>query len=528
MRERVKKCSLVLLLVCCMVLPMTPRVSAETLPLALNNTYVTGTVTDEKNPALYNLTLTSTGYLTLTVQSMVGNLKWNLTGTDNTIVMDDIVTGGSAATPQTGETTKAVQAGTYTLKVWQNSGEEGSFKVKASLETVASNDVEPNDTSATAMPLAGGQQITGFIGGSDMCDYYKVTAPSAGTFSFDVTTLINNLTVGVYDGSENELKNITIYCNSLTEPVKKTIEVPLKAGTNYVKISPMYRHTSGTYTIVFHDLAATGLQLNTTYLEMQPDEIYDLKTSVTPEGALVSGLKWTSSNPKVITMAGDGRVRSFLNPGASVVTVTATDGSNLSASCTVVVKPGKVNGVHDKSQTGNSIKINWMSQTGVDGYCVYQYNTKKKRYVLYKDVKKKTSCEVKKLKAESKYKFKVCAYVKANGKKLFGEKSSAQTFYTAPKKPGATKITSIRRNSRTPLVDYITVKWKKAKGATSYEVYGKQPGSNYRLLGTSKTTSIVLRSGRGFTYSIKVAPVRYKHHVSTVGKKSSPRSYNSR
>lgn len=527
MREVTRKLCMLLVLACCLVSWISVTAYAQETTLALDGNYVSGTVTDEKNPAVYSVVLPSAGYLTMTCQTELSNVKWSLCDQDDYAVFNASITGGSLNAPQTASLKEILSAGTYTLKVWQTTGSEGTFRVKADFVPIASNDTEPNNTMETAMPLAALQQVTGFLGGNDQKDYYKVTAPANGTYALDVTSLLHMLNIKVYDATGKEVKNASVNCYSSTDPAQKTIEISMQAGTYYVLVSPQSKTDAGTYTIRFNGVAATGLQLSQTYLEMEPNDIVKLEATVLPAGAVVSGLKWESSNKSVVMMYDDGRVRSFFDAGVAVITVSTTDGTNLSATCTVVVKPGKAYGITNDSQTMNSIKLGWASDEKADGYRVYKYDTKKKQYVKYKDTKGK-SCKVTKLKAETGYKFKVQAYVNVDGKKIFGEMSSAKTLYTAPKKPGTSKITSIKRNRRTSTLDYITVRWKKVKNASSYEVYGKQPGGSYRLLGTVKGTSMVLQAGRGYTYSVKVVAVRNKHKISTTGKASKPRSYNSR
>lgn len=519
-----KKISVTIALMVCFVCMMSMTVYAAEIPLPLDDTYVEGTVSDEE--LLYNIVLPSDGYLSLTVESTVFSLDWNMYANGQKLYNDDRhIFDGSVEEPKTETMKLALKAGTYTFTV-RKEDKESPIKVKASFEAVASNDAESNDTFATAMTLPGNQLVTGFLGLNDEFDYYKVTVSGAGTFSFDISTFLS-LYVDVFDANQKGIKESTITCYSDTVAAERTTELALKAGTYYIRIGRYSGSGAGTYTIKFNDTVATGIQLNKTYLEIEPNEIYQLEVNMLPAGAVTPELKWSSSNTDLLGVYDDGRVRSYFELGVATITVKTTDGSNLSATCKVVIKPEKVTYVRAKEQTMKSITLTWEEQEGADGYRIYQYDAKKKAYVKIKDTSKRYY-KVSKLKTESKYKFKVQAYVKVDGKKIFGKLSSAKTLYTAPKKLGATKITSIKRTTRTSTMDYITVKWKKVKGATGYYVYGKAPGGSYELLDIVKGTKSYLEAGRGYTYSIKVAPIRTKHNITTIGKMSKPKKYSSK
>ena len=66
------------------------------------------------------------------------------------------------------------------------------------------------------------------------------------------------------------------------------------------------------------------------------DEMY-LNCGFLPQNATETSVNWTSSNPSVATVDGKGTVTGIA-PGESIITVTAADGSALSASCKVTVE----------------------------------------------------------------------------------------------------------------------------------------------------------------------------------------------
>ncbi len=81
---------------------------------------------------------------------------------------------------------------------------------------------------------------------------------------------------------------------------------------------------------------ASELSLNKTETFLAVNDSEQLVATIEPENVTTKTLQWTSSNPTVATVDGTGTGRA-LNRGPAVITATTTDGSELSASCTVVV-----------------------------------------------------------------------------------------------------------------------------------------------------------------------------------------------
>lgn len=84
------------------------------------------------------------------------------------------------------------------------------------------------------------------------------------------------------------------------------------------------------------------------------------------------------------------------------------------------------------AKTKNSITLKWDKVSGADGYNVYLYNSATGKYEKYKTVTS-ASCTVKGLKKNTKYRFRVSALDKVNGKYAEGEKSDAVSVTTKKK-----------------------------------------------------------------------------------------------
>lgn len=81
--------------------------------------------------------------------------------------------------------------------------------------------------------------------------------------------------------------------------------------------------------------AATNIRMNISQATIQSGGQYQLSAIITPSDASKS-LRWTSSNPNVATVNNNGLVTGK-SSGTSTITCITTDGSNLSAFCTITV-----------------------------------------------------------------------------------------------------------------------------------------------------------------------------------------------
>ena len=170
------------------------------------------------------------------------------------------------------------------------------------------------------------------------------------------------------------------------------------------------------------------------------------------------------------------------------------------------------------------IKVTWDEVEGADGYVLYQFNKKTKKYKAIKTTTK-TKATVTGLKIETEYKFKVTAYIKAGGKKIEGKPTEARSIWTNPRKPGSTKITGITKGEK--FYDEsghpcrsIKLKWDKAKDATGYKVYYCTDSGDYQYLASSSVNEVYLKAGTGFSYKVYVVPYRTKNGLTTQGSKS--------
>ena len=82
---------------------------------------------------------------------------------------------------------------------------------------------------------------------------------------------------------------------------------------------------------------ATSIALNMTSAEMSVGETMLLTTTIQPSNATNNAVTWSTSNGAVAIVNNNGLVAA-VGPGVATITATTADGSNLSATCDLIVK----------------------------------------------------------------------------------------------------------------------------------------------------------------------------------------------
>ena len=150
------------------------------------------------------------------------------------------------------------------------------------------------------------------------------------------------------------------------------------------------------------------------------------------------------------------------------------------------------------SQTTSTITLKWEKVTGADGYRVYKYNSKSKKYEKLKDVTK-TTLKISDLKAGTKYKYKVRAYTKDDGT-IYGDYSKVFETATKCKTPSITKLSTTKGKA--------SYTWSNVSGESGYQVYySTKKDSGYKKVDSykaNKTSGTMSKLTSGKTYYFKV------------------------
>lgn len=140
----------------------------------------------------------------------------------------------------------------------------------------------------------------------------------------DVSTLHRSTLPDLYPGEYED--NGERYLNS------NSSYLPVAAGTP----STLKIMTKAEYDDYKSEKLVQSITLNNTEVSLYPNEHVQLTATISPENATNPAISWTSSNTDVATVLATGYVTA-VSEGTAVITANSTDGSGVSASCTVTV-----------------------------------------------------------------------------------------------------------------------------------------------------------------------------------------------
>ena len=183
--------------------------------------------------------------------------------------------------------------------------------------------------------------------------------------------------------SDNSNSNIA-YSNFAENNLGLTLLNP--KGVTYTQTNPF--GTAGTWTIrvyrlddssIKYDISITvnailveTITLSETSYNLYPEGTLQLTTTINPNTATNQVLTWTSSDEDIATVSDEGLVTAVA-VGSTTITASAVDGSNVYATCTIIVseKPSSVSDIITRDTTGvtaNSTSyVDWSGKTGTSG-----------------------------------------------------------------------------------------------------------------------------------------------------------------
>ena len=167
---------------------------------------------------------------------------------------------------------------------------------------------------------------------------------------------------------------------------------------------------------------------------------------------------------------------------------------------------GKVTGLKSNTLSNSKIKLKWKKVKGASGYTVYM--RKNGKYNKVADAKS-TTYTVKKLPNATRENFKVRAYKKVKGKKVYGSYSSNWNTATNPQPCKGLKVSSVNSDS-------VKLSWTKI-GCTNYRVF-QYIGGEWEEIG--KTT------GTSYTVKKLTPQTEYQFKIRACKKDDKKKNYN--
>ncbi len=276
--------------------------------------------------------------------------------------------------------------------------------------------------------------------------------------------------------------------------------------------------------------AATGISL-TKELSIERDKTASLNAKTVPDNTAYPALKFTTSDPAVADVDADGVITAKAT-GTATITVTNLYGMKEKAVVTVKAagstggdtgggnKPGDgnqdggnqggnnqggadqtapdaVTGLMQSKSDTKSVSVSWTGVKNADGYEVTFVDGKTEA----KSDTTKNNASFSSLKAGSVYTVKVRAYIKSGNTKLYGKEAVLTVTTMLDKKPASVKAAQSAKSK-------VKLTWKKAAGASGYEIYMKTGKGSYKKVSTVKGASKVAYTKSGLkknsTYTFRI------------------------
>ena len=199
--------------------------------------------------------------------------------------------------------------------------------------------------------------------------------------------------------------------------------------------------------------------------------------------AITPAVSVTDSNGNRLVEGADYTVQyenGRVNPGKYTVTVTGKGLYKGEKVLSFTIAPEATRKI-TASQSTSSITLKWSKVTGADGYRVYVYNTKTKKYEKLKNVKG-TTLKIKDLKSGTIYKYRVRAYTKDDGT-IYGSYSAVLETSTKPATPSL-KVTSTKKG-------VASFSWSNVAGESGYQIYySTKKDGDYKKLASYKANTV--------------------------------------
>lgn len=207
--------------------------------------------------------------------------------------------------------------------------------------------------------------------------------------------------------------------------------------------------------------------------------------------AIKPTVKVILKNGKILKLNTDYTLTYSANtyPGTASVTIKGKGLYTGSVKKIFTIMPMQTKSLKVSTRKTTSLKLAWTKQSGITGYEVQKYDSKKKTWKAYKTITSNTnSVTASKLTAGVTYKFRVRSYKTVGKSKYYGAYSATLTTPTTPPTVSvkSAKITTYDSGKST-----YQLSWKKCSNVTGYQiqVYGfGYDGSNWKKHWKTVTT----------------------------------------
>ncbi len=402
------------------------------------NTTKSGTISKSNRQDIYKFTISSSGKVNINFNGSMERIHlevYNLNGErlgseyfnwdktlEQIIVADDIeLVKGSYYFIVDAPSISSIYNGSYSFKLSLTKSNE-SF-----VETESNND----NSMATANKVSLNTTYKGQIAANEKRDFFKFNLSSTRQLRIAFTGYMKGIFIKIYNTNGEQVFREFETCNYSTGKITLSESVNLTKGSYYFVVEKgldsltssdydgNYSFSVGIFVGKVSGFKVSSISSTTVKLKwnkVSNAQGYIIYKYDTKKKTYVRVAKTkTTANTYTVSKLKSGTSYKF-----AVKAYETVDGKEVTSSkfptVTVITKlPKVVNGTTTVGK--NSVKLTWKKTTGAQGYIVYKYNNAKKTWVRVAKTKS-LNYTVKKLKANTKYKFAVKAYKYVNKKEI--------------------------------------------------------------------------------------------------------------
>ena len=211
----------------------------------------------------------------------------------------------------------------------------GTFLAAAIIFTLAGIITSCKKDEPTGPNGGGGNQTVAVTGVS--LSKTSLTLAESGSETLTATVTPSNATNKAVSWKSSDASVASVDNNGKVSAVKAG------SATITVTTSDGGKTATCSVTVTSKTVSVTGVKLDKSNLELKAGETAQLAATVEPSDASEKGVEWTSSDTKIATVDGSGKVTA-VSVGNATITATTKDGGK-TASCSVTVNPVAVEGV---------------------------------------------------------------------------------------------------------------------------------------------------------------------------------------